>query len=73
MTPGTVSKATGDSLCWVLSAKAKTENDALFYLDQIKMKFSEKQEVYNEFLEIMKSYKDKRYVLAYITHTMKYI
>mmetsp|Transcript_3267 Transcript_3267/g.13082 ORF Transcript_3267/g.13082 Transcript_3267/m.13082 type:complete len:868 (-) Transcript_3267:1491-4094(-) len=31
--------------------------DALIYLDQVKMEFSSKPEIYNEFLEIMKNFK----------------
>ncbi|KAI7907495.1 uncharacterized protein BX663DRAFT_424720 [Cokeromyces recurvatus] len=33
--------------------------DALTYLDQVKMKFSEKPEVYNRFLDIMKEFKSQ--------------
>jgi paired amphipathic helix protein Sin3a len=31
--------------------------DALLYLDQVKMAFGEKPEIYNEFLDIMKNFK----------------
>eukprot|EP00607_Mallomonas_marina_P001776 CAMPEP_0182437202 /NCGR_PEP_ID=MMETSP1167-20130531/84878_1 /TAXON_ID=2988 /ORGANISM="Mallomonas Sp, Strain CCMP3275" /LENGTH=1342 /DNA_ID=CAMNT_0024630025 /DNA_START=60 /DNA_END=4089 /DNA_ORIENTATION=- len=31
--------------------------DALLYLDQVKMEFSDKPQIYNEFLEIMKNFK----------------
>ena len=31
--------------------------DALLYLDQVKMEFGDKPEIYNEFLDIMKSFK----------------
>jgi hypothetical protein len=31
--------------------------DALLYLDQVKIEFSEKPEIYNEFLDIMKNFK----------------
>jgi paired amphipathic helix protein Sin3a len=31
--------------------------DALLYLDQVKMEFSDKPHIYNEFLDIMKNFK----------------
>ncbi len=31
-------------------------NDALLYLDQVKIEFSEKPEIYNEFLDIRKNF-----------------
>ncbi|KAJ1419802.1 hypothetical protein B484DRAFT_400072 [Ochromonadaceae sp. CCMP2298] len=31
--------------------------DALLYLDQVKMEFSDKPQIYNEFLDIMKNFK----------------
>ena len=31
--------------------------DALLYLDQVKMEFGDKPEIYNEFLDIMKNFK----------------
>ena len=33
------------------------EEDALAYLDQVKMKFEDKPEIYNQFLDIMKEFK----------------
>lgn len=35
--------------------------DALSYLDQVKMQFSEQPEVYNQFLDIMKEFKSQRF------------
>ena len=37
--------------------------DALHYLDQVKMEFSDKPAIYNEFLEIMKNFKAQMYKL----------
>ena len=34
--------------------------DALLYLDQVKAEFGDEPEIYNEFLEIMKSFKSSR-------------
>ncbi|KHJ43994.1 histone deacetylase interacting [Trichuris suis] len=34
--------------------------DAMGYLEQVKMQFASKQQIYNEFLEAMKSFKDQR-------------
>eukprot|EP01036_Dinobryon_divergens_P031604 gene31604-41036_t len=39
-----------------LSRELKVE-DALLYLDQVKMEFSDKPHIYNEFLDIMKNFK----------------
>ena len=36
--------------------------DALSYLDQVKVMFSENPEVYNKFLDIMKDFKSQAYV-----------
>lgn len=35
--------------------------DALSYLDQVKFKFGNKPQVYNDFLDIMKDFKSQRY------------
>jgi hypothetical protein len=37
--------------------------DALSYLDQVKYKFGNQPQVYNDFLDIMKEFKSQRYVL----------
>lgn len=37
--------------------QALSVGDALLYLDQVKIEFSEKPEIYNEFLDIMKNFK----------------
>ena len=34
--------------------------DALLYLDQVKMEFGDKPEIYNEFLDIMKNFKAQK-------------
>mmetsp|Transcript_18797 Transcript_18797/g.25908 ORF Transcript_18797/g.25908 Transcript_18797/m.25908 type:complete len:511 (+) Transcript_18797:67-1599(+) len=39
-----------------ISRELKVE-DALLYLDQVKMEFSDKPQIYNEFLDIMKNFK----------------
>lgn len=36
--------------------------DALSYLDQVKVQFSEQPDVYNRFLDIMKDFKSQAYV-----------
>ena len=43
------------------SASGKlTTNDALSYLRDVKLKFAENKEIYDEFLEIMKEFKAQR-------------
>ncbi|CDW55139.1 WD40 and PAH domain containing protein [Trichuris trichiura] len=42
------------------AASALPAPDAMGYLEQVKMQFAAKPQVYNEFLEIMKSFKDQR-------------
>ena len=37
-----------------------TTNDALSYLRDVKLKFAENKEIYDEFLEIMKEFKAQR-------------
>jgi paired amphipathic helix protein Sin3a len=37
--------------------------DALSYLDQVKYKFGNQPQVYNDFLDIMKEFKSQRYVI----------
>lgn len=37
--------------------------DALTYLDQVKVQFQERPDVYNKFLDIMKDFKSQRYDL----------
>lgn len=41
-----------------------TTNDALSYLRDVKLKFAENKEIYDEFLEIMKEFKAQRYGLC---------
>ena len=36
--------------------------DALSYLDQVKLQFGNHPQVYNDFLDIMKEFKSQRYV-----------
>ncbi|KAJ3283299.1 Transcriptional regulatory protein sin3 [Borealophlyctis nickersoniae] len=43
--------------------------DALSYLDQVKIQFSDQPEVYNRFLDIMKDFKSQRYI-AITSNTM---
>lgn len=38
--------------------------DALSYLDQVKVQFHEQPDVYNRFLDIMKDFKSQTWVLA---------
>ena len=40
--------------------------DALSYLDQVKVRFVEQPDVYNRFLDIMKDFKSQAYVLFFI-------
>jgi len=40
------------------------DQDALDYLDQVKLQFSEQTHVYNQFLDIMKDFKSQAYVVA---------
>ena len=41
----------------ITNFQALSVGDALLYLDQVKIEFSEKPEIYNEFLDIMKNFK----------------
>ena len=38
--------------------------DALSYLDQVKLQFGNQPQVYNDFLDIMKEFKSQTYVFA---------
>lgn len=40
-------------------ADAHFKQDALSYLDQVKVQFSEQPDVYNRFLDIMKDFKSQ--------------
>lgn len=40
-------------------ADARSKQDALSYLDQVKVQFSEQPDVYNRFLDIMKDFKSQ--------------
>ena len=42
--------------------------DALSYLDQVKIQFSDQPEVYNRFLDIMKDFKSQRYAFDRILY-----
>ena len=39
--------------------------DALSYLDLVKVQFSQRPEVYNQFLDIMKEFKSQAYAFCY--------
>lgn len=39
-------------------------NDALSYLDQVKVQFQSQPDVYNHFLDIMKDFKSHKYVFV---------
>jgi hypothetical protein len=41
---------------------ANTVQDALTYLDQVKVQFHDQPDVYNRFLDIMKDFKSQAYV-----------
>lgn len=43
-----------------------TTNDALSYLRDVKVKFQDNKEIYDEFLEIMKEFKAQRYATLYV-------
>jgi len=47
-------------------ARPLNVTDALSYLDEVKIQFSERPEVYNQFLDIMKDFKSQTYVLAVV-------
>ena len=38
-------------------------NDALSYLEYVKLQFSEQPDVYNSFIDILKDFKNQRYAL----------
>lgn len=48
-----------DMLCTQGSERPLNVSDALSYLDQVKMQFSERPDVYNKFLDIMKDFKSQ--------------
>lgn len=41
-----------------------SRQDALSYLDQVKVRFVEQPDVYNRFLDIMKDFKSQAYVFV---------
>ena len=43
--------------------------DALSYLDQVKLQFGNQPQVYNDFLDIMKEFKSQRYLEAFQSKT----
>jgi len=47
-------------------ARPLNVTDALSYLDDVKFQFSERPEVYNQFLDIMKDFKSQTYALAVV-------
>jgi histone deacetylase complex regulatory component SIN3 len=55
-------RASIDKLLFPRSSGSKTDfchQDALSYLDQVKVQFSEHPDVYNRFLDIMKDFKSQ--------------
>lgn len=46
------------------SANFVHSQDALTYLDQVKVQFHDQPDVYNRFLDIMKDFKSQAYVFA---------
>jgi paired amphipathic helix protein Sin3a len=40
-----------------------SRQDALSYLDQVKVQFADQPDVYNRFLDIMKDFKSQAYVV----------
>ena len=49
--------------CWVLKCQCMQSlqvEDALSYLDQVKLQFGNQPQVYNDFLDIMKEFKSQR-------------
>ena len=44
--------------------------DALSYLDQVKVRFVHQPDVYNQFLDIMKDFKSLAYVLNFLFTVM---
>lgn len=48
----------------LVHADARRQQDALSYLDQVKVQFSEQPDVYNRFLDIMKDFKSQTYALS---------
>lgn len=44
--------------------------DALSYLDQVKLQFGNQPQVYNDFLDIMKEFKSQRWVLTGVLTTI---
>ena len=47
------------SLC--VDVHTRQVEDALSYLDQVKLQFGNQPQVYNDFLDIMKEFKSQRY------------
>lgn len=47
--------------------------DALTYLDQVKIRFSDDPDVYNQFLDIMKDFKSQAYVFIFILVIQSYL
>ena len=56
-TPGLVNPSSQSATYRPLNVK-----DALTYLDQVKVQFQERPDVYNKFLDIMKDFKSQRYI-----------
>jgi paired amphipathic helix protein Sin3a len=42
-----------------------SHQDALSYLDQVKVQFADQPDVYNRFLDIMKDFKSQAYVVDF--------
>ena len=47
--------------------------DALSYLDKVKLQFGNHPQVYNDFLDIMKEFKSQRYFVASMYHVRMYL
>jgi hypothetical protein len=55
-------KWTESSLSYMYFCLFLQVEDALSYLDQVKLQFGNHPQVYNDFLDIMKEFKSQRYV-----------
>ena len=48
-----------EEYCISRTAKLMVKQDALSYLDQVKVRFVDRPDVYNQFLDIMKDFKSQ--------------
>jgi paired amphipathic helix protein Sin3a len=60
-TPPPPAAAMGQALAQTTAYRPLNVKDALTYLDQVKVQFQERPDVYNKFLDIMKDFKSQRY------------